>query len=41
MLSAETTSFIEDLAANNEREWFKANEGRYKQHYKLAGEAFA
>ncbi len=41
MLSAETTRFIEDLAANNDRDWFKANEDRYKQHYKLAGEGFA
>ena len=41
MLGPETTRFIEDLAANNDRDWFKANEERYKQHYKLAGEAFA
>lgn len=40
MLSAETSQFIRDLAANNDRDWFKANEDRYKQHYKLAGEAF-
>lgn len=40
MLSSETTRFVRDLAANNDREWFKANEDRYKQHYKLAGEAF-
>jgi len=40
MLSDETTQFIEELAANNNRDWFKANEPRYKQHYKLAGEAF-
>ncbi len=41
MLGPETTRFIEDLADNNNRDWFKANESRYKQHYKLAGEAFA
>ncbi|MDJ0641627.1 MAG: DUF2461 domain-containing protein [Erythrobacter sp.] len=41
MLSQETSRFIRDLADNNDRDWFKAHEGRYKEHYKLAGEAFA
>lgn len=41
MLGPETVDFIRDLTAHNDRDWFKANEGRYKQHYKLAAEAFA
>lgn len=41
MLSPETIAFLKDLAANNDREWFKANEARYKEHYKFAGEEFA
>lgn len=41
MLSSETSRFIADLADNNDRDWFKANEPRYKEHYKLAAEAFA
>ncbi len=40
MLSADTVSFLKDLSANNDREWFKANEKRYKQDFKLAGEVF-
>ncbi len=41
MLNPETSRFIRDIADNNDRDWFKANEARYKEHYKLAGEAFA
>lgn len=41
MLGPETISFLSDLAKHNERDWFKANEQRYKQHYKFAAEAFA
>lgn len=41
MLSPETVKFIKDLSANNDRDWFKANEHRYKQHYKIAADAFS
>lgn len=30
----ELFSFLRDLAANNDREWFTANKGRYEQHLK-------
>jgi len=40
MLSPDTVSFLKDLAANNNREWFKANDKRYRQDFKLAGEVF-
>jgi len=30
MLSAKTFTFLEELAANNNREWFEANKGRYE-----------
>jgi len=29
--SAETFAFLRDLAANNDREWFKANKGRFDE----------
>lgn len=41
MLGAATVSFLVELAANNDRDWFKANERRYKRDYKAAAEAFA
>lgn len=28
----ETLKFLEELAANNNREWFRENKGRYEQH---------
>ncbi len=41
MLSPDTVSFLQDLAANNNREWFKANDKRYKQDLKVPAEIFA
>ena len=41
MLSPETTDFIRDLAANNDREWFNANRQRYEECFKRPAEQFA
>ncbi|MXO83787.1 DUF2461 family protein [Altererythrobacter aestiaquae] len=41
MLSPDTVSFLRDLAANNNREWFKANPQRYKEDLKVPAEIFA
>ena len=41
MLSPDTVSFLQDLAANNNREWFKANDARYKEDFKVPAEIFA
>lgn len=30
--TAKTFSFLKDLAANNKRDWFKANQERYEEH---------
>jgi len=40
MLGPDTVSFLTDLAANNNRDWFKGNEARYKQDFKLAADVF-
>lgn len=33
-------TFLKDLAANNDREWFKENKGRYERHVKEASIRF-
>jgi uncharacterized protein (TIGR02453 family) len=35
-----TFAFLEDLADNNEREWFKANQGRYEEYVRRPAIAF-
>ena len=41
MLSSDTVSFLRDLAANNDRDWVKANQKRYKEDFKVPAEIFA
>ncbi|MEZ5693803.1 MAG: DUF2461 domain-containing protein [Altererythrobacter sp.] len=40
-LTQDTIAFLRDLSQNNSREWFKANEERYKAHYKWPAQALA
>ncbi|MCB2083692.1 MAG: DUF2461 domain-containing protein [Sphingomonadaceae bacterium] len=40
-LTQETIAFLRDLSQNNSREWFKANEERYKAHYKWPAQELA
>jgi hypothetical protein len=44
MFSKDTLQFLEDLKANNNREWFLANKKRYEQYrkdYRLIAEFLA
>ena len=41
MFDQEAPRFLADLAANNSREWFQSNKGRYEDAVKRPGEAFA
>lgn len=38
--TAETLTFLRELAAHNERDWFQANKGRYEAHVKDAALGF-
>jgi len=43
MITQESLAFLDDLKANNHREWFQANQKRYdsyKKHYRQLTEAF-
>ena len=40
MFTNATFTFLEDLEANNSRDWFEANRDRYETHWKAAGIAF-
>ena len=39
--STDSTAFLQDLAKNNDREWFAANKARYEQYLKKPAAAFA
>ncbi len=41
LLSRDTTRFLTQLRANNDRQWFEAHKADYEVHVKLPGEAFA
>ncbi len=36
----DTIEFLRDLSANNDRDWFRANRGRYEQHWLAPALAF-